>query len=61
MSSNNLVKVYGQGQYGHRQVYKDNKGQKFTGTLKEARTHFGQLYPSMSVKVSHSPKKREKR
>lgn len=61
MLNDNVVKVYGQGRYGHRQTYKDNKGIKFVGTLKEARTHFGKLYPSMNIQMSHSPKKRESR
>lgn len=62
MSSNNLIRVYGQGQgYGNRQTYRDCKGQEFVGTHKEAEEHFTLLYPSMSIEVKHSPKKRDKR
>ena len=63
MINPNLIKVYGQGdiKYGHRQTYTDNHGESFTGTRVEAIAHFRQLYPSMSVAVSNSPRKREKR
>ncbi len=57
MSANNLIRVYGQGRYGHRQTYRDCRGQEFMGTHKDAKTYFALLYPSMSIEVKHSPKK----
>jgi len=63
MTNSNLIKVYGQGRvkYGRRQTYSDNHGESFTGTRKEAEVYYSRLYPTKSIKVSDSPRKREKR
>jgi len=63
MTNPNLIKVYGQGfaKYGHRQTYIDNHGESFTGTRADAIVHYRQLYPTMSIKISDSPRKRESR
>lgn len=62
MPNSNLIKVYGEGRrkYGCRQKYVDNRGESFTGTHAAAVIHYRRLYPSMSIKVSDYPRKREK-
>lgn len=63
MPNSNLIKVYGQGyaKYGRRQKYIDHHGESFTGTHAEAVVYYRRLYPSMSIKVSDYPRKRERR
>jgi hypothetical protein len=63
MTNSNLIKVYGEGslKYRRRQRYTDANGNTFSGTRTDALEHFRGLYPSMSIQISNSPRKREKR